>query len=64
MKEKLLALSLPVGLLIALVYMIGNRFIIKFPDAVAYPMFIISIALMLTGIAYKSYRLGKRNKSK
>lgn len=54
MKKKLLALSLPVGLIIAGIYFIGSRFM-DFSDLVAYPMLIISITLMLIGIAYNSF---------
>lgn len=53
MMKKLLSLSLPVGLLIELIYIIGNRFILEFPDIVAYPMLIVSIGLMLLGIIYR-----------
>lgn len=60
MKRKLLALATPVGLLIYLVYTIGNRFFIEFPDAVAYPMMIASIILLFIGIAYHGYCFGKK----
>lgn len=59
MKKKLLALTLPVGLSIEVIYIIGNRFITEFPDVVAYPMMIVSIVLMLIGVAYSGYCFGK-----
>lgn len=59
MKKKLLALTLPVGLIIELIYLVGNRFFLTFPDAVAYPMMIVSIVLMLVGVAYSGYCFGK-----
>lgn len=55
MKKKLPALLLPIGLIIAGIYFIINRFT-DLSDLVAYPMMIISIALMLIGIAYNSYK--------
>lgn len=59
MRRKLLSLMLPIGLLIELVYMIGNRFIVKFPDVVAYPMLIVSIGFMLSGIVYNVHYIQK-----
>lgn len=59
MKKKLLALTLPVGLILEVIYIIGNRYITEFPDVVAYPMMIVSIVLMLIGIAYSGYCFGK-----
>lgn len=55
MKKKILSLSLPIGLFIELIYIIGNRFFFRFPDILAYPMMFVSIALMLIGIAYHVY---------
>jgi hypothetical protein len=59
MKKKLLAFSLPAGLLLEVFYMIVNRFFCHIPDTIAYPIMIASILLMLTGIAYHGYCLGK-----
>ena len=59
MKRKLLALSSPVGMIIFLIYAIGKRFIGEYPDIVAYPMMVISVVLMMIGIAYNGYCFGK-----
>lgn len=63
MKKKLLSLTMPVGLLILTVYFIVNRFVIEIPDAVAYPMMFVSIALMIIGLVFSGYRFGKRTNS-
>ncbi|WP_312370854.1 hypothetical protein [Lachnoclostridium sp.] len=60
MKKKLLALANPVGLLIFLIYTITNRFITELPDSISIPIFIVSIILILIGITYSGYCLGKR----
>lgn len=52
MGEKLVALLLPAGLVLELIYIVVNRFIIKIPDIAAYPILIVSIGLMLAGILY------------
>lgn len=63
MKRKLLKFSLPMGLFVELIYIVVNRFIIKIPDIAAYPMLIISIVLMLTGMIYNVNCLRKNKKS-
>lgn len=63
MKRKLLKFSLPMGLFVELIYIVMNRFIIKIPDIAAYPMLIISIVLMLTGMIYNVNCLRKNKKS-
>ena len=60
MKRKLLALSSPVGIRLLLIYTIGKRFIGEYPDIVAYPMMVVSIVLMIIGIAYNGYCFGKK----
>lgn len=62
MKTKLLAFCLPVGLIITAVYFIINRFVTAIPDVAGYPIMIVSIILMLTGIAYNSFCM-KRKKN-
>ena len=37
MKKKLLTMAIPAGLMIEAVYLVGNRFFVKFPDWAAYP---------------------------
>lgn len=59
MNTKILALTLPIGLIIELTYFIMNRFFIKFPDVIAYPVMTISILPVMTGLAYDGYCLGK-----
>lgn len=59
MKKKLLAFTLPAGVIIEFIYIVGNRFFV-FPDFVAYPMLIISVALMVIGLAYYGYCFGKK----
>ena len=60
MRRKLLALSSPVVIIIFLIYAIGKRFIGEYPDIVAYPMMVISVVLMMIGIAYNGYCFGKK----
>lgn len=60
MKRKLLALSSPVGIILLLIYTIRKRFIGEYPDIVAYPMMVVSIVLMIIGIAYNGYCFGKK----
>jgi hypothetical protein len=60
MKKKLLALANPLGLLIYLIYTITNRFITKLPDSISIPTFLVSVILMLIGIAYSGYCFGKK----
>lgn len=60
MKKKLLALTLPVGLLIEFIYLVGKHFLGEFSDVAAYPMMIVSIVLMLIGICYNTYCWRKR----
>ena len=48
--------------MIEAVYLVGNRFFVKFPDWAAYPMMIVSIGLILTGLAYRGYCMGKRRR--
>lgn len=59
MKKKILALTLPIGLMMELVYQIVNRFFIRIPDIIAYPILVVSILLMLIGIVYNVYCFGK-----
>ncbi len=59
MKKKLLVLALPVGLIIEGAYLVVNRFLVRLPDIVAYPILIISIGLMVTGLVYNGYCFGK-----
>lgn len=59
MKRKVLAFSLPAGLLIEFAYLIVKHFFGGIPDAAAYPMMVVSIVLMLTGVGYNGYCLGK-----
>ncbi len=56
--DKFLALCSPIGLFILCAYLIINRFVVKVPDAVAYPVMIISIALMIAGLAYNGWCFG------
>ena len=60
MKKKLLALSLPLGVLIYFVVMLVNHFGFNIPDVILNPAFIISIILEMIGLVYNGYCLGKR----
>ena len=60
MKRKLLALTLPIGLLIWLAYTLVGKFVYDIPDTIGYPAMIISIVLMLIGITYHGYCFGKK----
>lgn len=62
MKKKLLTMAIPAGLIIEAIYLVGNRFFVHFPDWAAYPMMIVSIGLILTGLAYRGYSMGKRRR--
>ena len=53
--DKFLALCAPLALLIWVVYALINRFIVKIPDAIAWPILIICILLMAAGIAYNGW---------
>lgn len=50
--------SLPVGLLILLVYQVASRFV-TISDTIAMPMMIVSILLMMIGIFYHGWCFGK-----
>lgn len=56
--EKFLAVCAPIGIMIWVIYTIVNRFIVKVPDAVAYPVMIVSVLLMMAGIAYNGWCWG------
>jgi len=58
MKKRILSLCLIVGLLINLVYQLINHFM-KIGDAITIPMCIVSIILMMIGIAYTGWCFGK-----
>ncbi len=49
--------SLPVGLFVWLVYKVVSRFV-TISDAVAIPMMIVSVLLMLIGIVYHGWCFG------
>lgn len=58
MKPSIFKLSLIASILIFLMYKILSRYI-AISDIVAIPMFIVSTALMLIGIAYIGWCMGK-----
>lgn len=60
MKKKLLALSLPAGLIVYLSYSLWNRFVFELPDMVAMPLLAVGIALLLVGLVFNGYFFGKR----
>lgn len=55
MKKKLLVLAWPVGFVLFLIYVIGNRYILTYPDFVAYPLMVASVLCMLVGCFYNGY---------
>ncbi len=55
MKEKLLRLAIPVGVLSYVIYTVIHRFIVKLPDVIAIPFCILSVLLIVTGLAYHRY---------
>ncbi len=57
--DKFLAFCAPAGMLIWVIYTLINRFVVKIPDAVAYPVMIVSVAFMIVGIAYNGWCWGK-----
>ena len=61
MKDKLLRILLPIGMILSGIYLVVNRFITEIPDAVAYPMLIGSVMLMWGGMI-NQIRHAKRNK--
>lgn len=54
----LIRLSLPIGLFVWLVYKVINRFV-TISDAIAIPMMIASILLMMVGVTYHGWCFGK-----
>lgn len=54
----LIKLSLPVGFFVWLVYKVISRFV-TIPDTIAMPIMIVSIILMIIGIAYHGWCFGK-----
>lgn len=58
MKNRILSFCSIIGLFIFLLYKLANHYI-KITDIVAYPMFIVSVSLMLIGTAYSGWCLGK-----
>ncbi len=54
----LIRLCLPVGLIIWVAYEVVSRFI-TVPDLIAIPMMIVSVLLMMMGIAYHGWCFGK-----
>lgn len=58
--KKFLPLSLPLGLIIFVVYTVVKHFVAEIPDSLAYPIMIISETLMIIGIAYNGYCIGKK----
>lgn len=59
MKKILLAFAAPLGIIIWLAYTIINRFVAALTDQIAVPLSVISVILMLIGIAYNGYCFGK-----
>lgn len=57
--KRVRALLLPIGLLIYMFYQLWEHLVGALPDAAAIPMMIVSIVLMLGGIAYHAYCFGK-----
>lgn len=55
MKKKLLVLAWPVGFILFLIYVVTNRYLIPFPEMVAYPWMITSVLCMLVGCFYNGY---------
>jgi len=59
MKKRLLQGSLPLGLLIFVGYQICSR-LMQNNEVTAQNLFVVSIVLMLVGIAYNSWCFGRR----
>lgn len=57
--KRILNLCLPLGLLITIVHHIIDHFI-KINDAITDPIAVVSIILMLIGIAYTGLNFGKK----
>lgn len=57
--KRIFNLFLPLGLLIIIVHHIINHFI-KISDAITDPIAVVSIILMLIGIAYTGWNFGKK----
>lgn len=58
--KKVLPLSLPIGLIIFVVYTVMKDYMVEISDSVAYPIMFISIILMFIGLGYYGYCLGKK----
>lgn len=55
MKSKLLAVCLPLGLLMMPGILLVNRYVVTISDAVAIPLMVLGVILLITGIAYTTY---------
>jgi len=58
MKKRFLQLTIPIGLLIYVVYSIGKRYV-QLGDTLSIILCCISIALMMIGLAYHGWCFGK-----
>ncbi len=59
MRKYILPACGPVGLMIYLIYRIGSHYMV-ISDIVVMPAFVISIVLMLVGVAYSGWYWGRR----
>lgn len=58
MKKRILSLLLPIGLLINVVYLLANHSM-KIIDGVAIPICIVSSILIMIGLFYNGWCIGK-----
>lgn len=63
MKDKLLKLAVPIGVLSYILYTGINRFIVKIPDIIAIPFCIFSILLIVVGLVYNRLCSNKDQKA-
>ena len=57
--KKILAFCAPAAVLLEVLYLIFDHFG-NIPDVLAYPWMFVSIGLMVVGVVYNSWCLGKR----
>lgn len=60
--KKFLAFSDLIGILIWVIYKVYSRFINEIPDIIAYPMMIVSCLLIMIGLGYYGWCIGKKRR--
>lgn len=64
MCKKTLPLQSKIGLVLLVVYVLTEQFVCEIPDVLAYPMMIVSCALLLIGVYKQGRWIGESKKQK